>query len=114
MSVIVPMEMPKSCYSEDEFCPFHTFVFDLNGGKNICTQLEKTASRDKRLEDCPLIELPSHGRLWDMDKVLDALQERMKIYEEMGFKDDSQEIQELIHIQADLIATVPTVLEASK
>jgi hypothetical protein len=76
MSVVIPdMEMPKSCYSEDEFCPFHTFVFDLNGGKNICTQLEKTASRDKRLEDCPLIELPSHGRLVDKDAILKRAEE---------------------------------------
>jgi len=91
MSVIVPIEMPKSCYSEDEFCPFHTFVFDLNGGKNICTQLGKKASRNKRLADCPLVELPPHGNLKDDNALIDAIIEQngiqaqtIQLGEEMG------------------------------
>jgi len=107
MSVIVPMEMPKSCYSEDEFCPFHTFVFDLNGGKNICTQLEKTASRDKRLEECPLIELPeTHGRLKDADKILDKLREYLQ-----SALSHEPNIANRIY---EIICDAPTVLEASE
>ena len=103
MSVIVPIEMPKSCYSEDEFCPFHTFVFDLNGGKNICTQLEKTASRDKRLEHCPLVELPPHGRLIDADALQKFIVELTKtdyVFDAVGYH--------------GLVRTRPTVLEASE
>ena len=70
MSVIVRgMEMPKSC-SE---CP-------LNYDQMACdvtmtrwwsdTMVLMDFDSDKeRLHDCPLIELPPHGRLGDLDKL---------------------------------------------
>lgn len=66
MSIIVKgMKMPKSCSK----CRW----FDMGGGYGYqCTLLHKSfdmwneisAARDK---DCPLIEVPPHGRLIDAD-----------------------------------------------
>jgi len=106
------IEMPKEGEGIIQLCPnLDVIPYTIKGRDDNRDEDFFSADYEHKTT---AIELPPHGRLWDMDKVLDALQERMKIYEEMGFKDDSQEIQELIHIQADLIATVPTVLEASK
>ena len=70
MSVIVKgMEMPKSCSK----CGW----FDMGGGDGYrCTLLRKSfdmwnkisVARDK---DCPLTELPPHGRLVDIKSVED-------------------------------------------
>ena len=72
MSVIVKgMEMPKNC-SE---CP-------LNYDQMMCTVtgtrwwsdtmvLMDFDSAKERLHDCPLIELPPHGRLIDADAIQD-------------------------------------------
>ena len=71
MSVIVKgMEMPKSCSK----CRW----FDMGGGYGYqCTLLHKSfdmwnkisVARDK---ECPLIELPPHGRLIDIKSVEDG------------------------------------------
>ena len=68
MSVIVKgMKMPKSCSK----CRW----FDMGGGYGYqCTLLHKSfdmwneisVARDK---DCPLIEVPPHGRLIDADEL---------------------------------------------
>ena len=72
MSVIVKgMEMPKSCSK----CRW----FDMGGGYGYqCTLLHKSfdmwnkisVARDK---ECPLIELPLHGRLIDADALINEL-----------------------------------------
>ena len=64
MSILINMEMPKRCW--DCFC----FDFELDdclalGGKAV-------KDYDKRRDDCPLIELPPHGRLIE-DTVLDNM-----------------------------------------
>ena len=66
-----------------------------------------------RHPDCPIKEVPSHGVLWDRDKVFNVFDERIQMYRELGYKDDDFVIQELGHTQADLIAKVETVIEAS-
>ena len=54
------MEMPKNC-SRCQFC---------FGANNICPWTREYATSTKRHPDCPLIELPPHGRLIDADKLL--------------------------------------------
>ena len=61
MSILIKMEMPKRCW--DCFC----FDFELDdclalGGKAV-------KDYDKRRDDCPLIELPTHGDLIDRSKL---------------------------------------------
>lgn len=68
MSVYIPgMEMPKGC----AFCK----ISRRNGKKMICPFIWKCEgdihdpmSADHRLDDCPLIPVPEHGRLIDADE----------------------------------------------
>lgn len=71
--LIKNMEMPKSCLGE------------LNGKNDcpivgICGIFKATPFKEKenivweqRLKDCPLVELPPHGRLGDLDEISDKL-----------------------------------------
>ena len=69
MSVLVKgMEIPKSCF----YCPFREKV---NPDDYVCMALNKEFEETfslivgKRHKDCPLIEVPPHGRLIDVDKL---------------------------------------------
>ena len=69
MSVYIPgMEMPKGC----AFCK----ISRRNGKKMICPFIWKCEwdihdpmSADHRLDGCPLVPVPEHGRLGDLDKL---------------------------------------------
>ena len=69
MSVLIKMEMPKSC-RECCLCDF-----DSNG--YYCIKLEKVLDkwhvRTQRDCDCPLVEVPPHGRLIDADEFVENL-----------------------------------------
>ena len=80
MSILIKgMEMPTSCMD----CPFKGF--DRVGGRgNICTiddsitlhaVLDGLDVKFVRMGDCPLVPVPSHGRLIDADALLNELQE---------------------------------------
>ena len=64
---IPDIEMPKSCLGE------------LNGKNDcpivgICGIFKATPENivwEQRLKDCPLVEVPPHGRLKDVDEILD-------------------------------------------
>lgn len=68
MSVIVMgMEMPENCYD----CPF---VRVSCGNDYYCAKGNGTEDNirvlmSKRMDDCPLIEVPPHCRLIDADKI---------------------------------------------
>ena len=71
MSILIKgMEMPKSCvYRENGHlitCP----LYDIDG---YCGALNTEASHkeEEMHPDCPLIEVPKHGRLIDADELLD-------------------------------------------
>ena len=64
MNILIKgMEMPKNC---DE-CPCRTIGYT----KDYCNVLGKfidcVVGSDGRQEDCPLVEVPPHGRLIDAD-----------------------------------------------
>lgn len=68
MSILIKgMEMPKSCYDCD-------LAFqDQDSEHNVywtCAALHKSAEMYERRTDCPLIEIPPHGRLIDADKLI--------------------------------------------
>lgn len=74
MSIYIKgMEMPKGC----AFCK----ISRRNGKKMVCPlcfgrgewDIRDPMSADHRLDDCPLIELPPHGRLIDADGLSESL-----------------------------------------
>ena len=62
MILIKGREMPKSCY----VCPcFNDEYYDCQAtGKDL-----GSIPIDSRHSDCPLVEVPPHGRLIDADKI---------------------------------------------
>ena len=64
MSYIVPKEKPK-CYN----CPFR--ILDYCGLliEHDCVSVTVNVNEMTVSEYCPLIELPPHGRLGDLDKL---------------------------------------------
>lgn len=72
MSILIKgMEMPKNC-EECMFAYFDDVDFDY---VLYCTANEKYADLDMYDHpmgwNCPLIELPPHGRLADLDKIIE-------------------------------------------
>lgn len=57
------MEMPLNC-SSCQFC---------FGANNICPWVREYATCKGRHSDCPLVEVPPHGRLIDADKLTERL-----------------------------------------
>ena len=54
------MQMPKSC----GFCDFR---FQLDGEGDCCPFVGDALAYQTRPDNCPLVELPPHGRLIDAD-----------------------------------------------
>ena len=104
------MEMPKSCaecdaegHYEDSygdeygfFCPF---------GYKAYTSETRDA---KRLDNCPLVEIPPHGRLIDADVKI-----RVQIYDDMteDYHMVDMTIDDLLS-QGWIEAKAPTIIEA--
>ena len=98
MSILIRgMEMPKNCTG----CP-------------ICCGLPYQHRDVKgRRPDCPLVELPPHGRLGDLDK----LWNRMYNYiDNEGAKMPYEDNDFMIHRDSacELIEDMPTVIEESE
>lgn len=71
MSILIKdMEMPTGC----AFCR----IGKRNGKKMVCPlcdeewDIHDPMSADHRLDNCPLVPVPSHGRLIDADALLDS------------------------------------------
>ena len=66
MDVLIKnIEMPKDCYD----CPFIRENKEKNGFYD-CIVIGKACALGAVHKDCPLIELPPHGRLIDADELL--------------------------------------------
>lgn len=70
MSILVKgMEMPTSCRA----CHLKMNCDDCEGWECVCVSLHQQIGylgdllTDKRRDDCPLVEIPPHGRLIDAD-----------------------------------------------
>lgn len=81
MSILIKgMEMPTSC----RYCEFRHMSLTQNA---FCTAAQETidymAERTKRLDNCPLIDVPEpHGRLIDADALakLDRMVGKLMMY----------------------------------
>ena len=78
MSVIVKnMEMPKNC-AECKMWSICECLNDFEDFESICYAVEDgDLIRDK---NCPLIELPPHGRLGDLDALYEEISNGNKAY----------------------------------
>jgi hypothetical protein len=111
MSILIQgMEMPKNC----AYCPLSEYRNTSLGQILDCKRIGTvgTALRDthdvlnRRHPNCPLIELPPHGRLIDADAVNKAMDERIE-----KLKDDKS-IYEASCVSTALDMFAPTVIEA--
>ena len=69
MSILIQgMEMPQNCGE----CPF---IFTSWGIEYYCHLAESSTSAEyvgrEKMANCPLIELPPHGRLADLDQMIE-------------------------------------------
>ena len=99
MSVLVKgMEMPDGCFH----CILSFMYF--NGTETVlqCNVLKKLVSDDGSKDpDCPLTEIPQHGRLIDADALIDDVRRHSESY----FADD---------FAHEWVDKAPTVIPADK
>lgn len=91
------MEMPKGCAS----CPFYD---DECFGAYKCDAVQSWGSDTERASGCPLVPVPPHGRLGDLDAVpwyLANTSVKYATYEDW-------------EMLCDAIAAAPTVIPASE
>lgn len=73
MGVYISMEMPTSCRA----CHLKMNCEDCEGWECVCLPLQMKIGywgdllADNRREDCPLIPVPEHGRLKDVDGLME-------------------------------------------
>ena len=91
MSVLIKMDMPERCGK----CRFTTAFDCVVDGKFI-------VDHSKRRADCPLSEVPAHGRLIDADALK---QNTYEIYDPLGI---------IEAVPVDDIDNAPTVIEAEE
>ena len=106
MSFIVPMEKPKRC----GLCPCFHAEHPMH-----CQAVK--AHKDKRIiapygapipDWCPLIELPPHGRLGDLDKLIDSCKQYMNMLDP-----ESKEYTKIFALKCYLVAVAEeAVIEA--
>ena len=97
MSIVIPnMKMPKTCRECHMRDGYWCYIDRCVG---------ETMRNERRRKDCPLVELPPHGRLVDADKILDKLREYLSV---LSCEPD---IANRIY---EIVFDAPTVLEASE
>lgn len=77
MSILIKgMEMPQGCYN----CPLQHRGFNGSETVHYCYVIEREVSDDGETDtDCPLVEVPPHGRLIDEDALISTL---LKFFDE--------------------------------
>ena len=97
MSILIKgMKMPRNCF----VCPLSVVV----GERLVCEVTRDEVLRWKIDFNCPLIELPPHGRLIDAD-IAEVI---------VCDESESGDFNDGILYAADWIASQPTVIEAEE
>lgn len=91
--------MPENCRE----CPLET-DYGTCGFYSLYIEAGHDSNWEKRRDDCPLNEIPPHGRLIDADALMDALT-RAK-------EDDPIQYEEDYLAVSDWLCVAPTVIEA--
>ena len=110
MSILLKgIEMPKCCYD----CLLCAFIDIDEGDLTVgCRALRQIVyDHSQKLLDCPMVELPPHGRLIDADALINALQElfdrRNKNAEYTGFRGASVSWNDAICYLKDAPTIIP-------
>ena len=105
MSILIKnMEMPSACY-KCNLCSIK--VLGRYEAKLICrVSGEEIAQFEGKRDDCPLIELPPHGRLIDADALTE---DGWKLYKRVEYKGYSA-----IHEMPLICPSIPTIIEAER
>lgn len=110
MSVLIKgMEMPKNC----RVCPIVSICPSPRAapGLYLCIcRLDYSEHDFNTREHCPLIHVPPHGRLGDLDAIMTKLNETSK----RVFGNDSVPECSSLSIVADYIEAAPTIIPADK
>jgi hypothetical protein len=103
MSIIIKgMEMPKHCWQ----CV-------LKGEIDECLLIDQSCmavwGEEKRLPNCPLVELPPHGRLIDADALIARIRRAKELQPELSDLYENEATEMLLWV-----GTEPTVIEAEE
>ena len=107
MSILIKnMEMPKDC----PYCPLAHW--NLKNEFTGCEIVKKYFSTEEMYADgkpdfCPLVPVPSHGRLIDADAVVVAIQNSIEVVH-----DGMQKI--LLDYAQKMFNATPTIIEAEE
>ena len=109
MSVLIKgAEMPKCC----EICPFNYDYFRCNALGEKFDDKEEIDFETQRLSDCPLVEIPPHGRLIDADKLLERIKRDLDT--KCIFNDEEEAYQSAVEDAEFLIDCAPSVIESGE
>lgn len=101
MSVLIKgMEMPNSCYDCRLFVDSWCYAFGIDDWRNAYNKPPK----GERLDNCPLVEVPPHGRLIDADDI----EKRIKMWLDHPDEYIRKRNQDMLHY----IQQEDTVIEA--
>lgn len=106
MGVYIDMEMPKSCPCEllgvgyDLICSF------VGGIPCRVKEYYECCQNGTRPSWCPLVNVPPHGRLGDLDALHKLFLEKAKEYKGIGGA--------MVAMAALCIANAPTIIEAEE
>lgn len=109
MSVLIKgMELPDNCSA----CPLET-DYGTCGYYSLFVEAGHDSELWKRRDDCPLIELPPHGRLIDADALKAVIQNHHDLFPEDG---GVFELAERDAFQTTIgdIMNAPTIIEADE
>ena len=102
MSILIKgMEKPKECYC----CPCSTI--NMNGRWGKCNLLGRdyAGNPHKIYDDCPLVEIPPHGRLIDADEII-------KEQNYTVTDTNVEEVRVACRYCAEVLKDAPTVIES--
>ena len=114
MGVYIPsLKMPQTC----EDCVLESYCNLWVDTKRLCgetfTDINSRIEATIRHPDCPLIEVPSHGRLIDADALI-SVENRTRTYYPKSLDESLIRHFILDYITLEQVKTAPTILEAEE
>ena len=103
MSVLIKIDMPKSCPCELVGVGYDLYCSFVCGSPARVKEYDECCQNNTRPAWCPLLEVPAHGRLIDADALISRCKDEKGSY----YGHDSAVIGEAVE-------SAPTVIEAEE